>query len=184
MAELVQQVTSLNLEQELKDLEGSEIETSNEVLEDESDEEGEYVDEDYEELENDNRQSDRKSGSSIDKKAIAIFQQWLIQKSSCPVTYDWDDLGEYFWPRWIKKGHCSGEIANTNTEALAKVGCSWPLGMRCVPGQTETLHILRWHCRRRRRKNRRAGAKKQSKLQCKWYKVPYPVTSSCKCACQ
>ena len=43
---------------------------------------------------------------------------------------------------------------------------------------SEMLQILRWHCRKRHNKS-----KSIKKRKCKWYKVPYPVTSSCKCAC-
>lgn len=27
------------------------------------------------------------------------------------------------------------------------LSCSWPPGMKCVPGRVRALHILRWHCR-------------------------------------
>ena len=40
----------------------------------------------------------------------------------------------------------------------------------------------------RRRKTFRyaesGGTDDASKLKCRWYKVPYPVTTTCKCACQ
>ena len=114
------------------------------------------------------------SGSShVDPQSVAIFQQWLVRKSSCPVIYQWVDVGEYFWPRWIRQGNCSN-----STNSLKKRGCSWPQGMHCVQDETVTLQILRWHCRTRQNK-----AKSIKKRKCKWYKVPYPVTSSCKCAC-
>ena len=60
--------------------------------------------------------------------------------------------------------------------------CSWPKGMACVAGETKTLHLLRWHCRRRKAldSTRRGGTRHH----CKWDKVPYPVTASCTCSCK
>ncbi len=99
------------------------------------------------------------------------------------------DLGDYFWPRWIKRGHCGkledadGEDEDEEDEdtskAVAKFDCSWPRGMRCAAGKTKVLNILRWHCRRRPVSS--SGAKRY-KYKCRWYKVPYPVTESCRCA--
>ena len=110
---------------------------------------------------------------SLDSSAIAVFQQWLVRQSSCPVNFEWADLGEYFWPRWIRQGACQ-----RSEQYNQQKGCSWPQGMHCVQGQVEMLQILRWHCRKRHNKS-----KSIKKRKCKWYKVPYPVTSSCKCAC-
>ena len=107
---------------------------------------------------------------------IAAFEEWLIQRSSCPVTFQWEDLGEYFWPRWVRKGHCLND--DKKVTSSSSLGCSWPQGMKCVAGESETLHILRWHCRRR------GSNPEQNRHKCKWYKVPFPVTKSCKCACQ
>ena len=111
--------------------------------------------------------------------ALAL-QEWLIQKSSCPVVYKWVDLGDYFWPRWVKRGQCGAEKKEDKDEEeekeeKAKFHCSWPRGMKCESGRTRVLHLLRWHC-----KKRRASGKRQHR--CRWYKVPYPVTESCKCA--
>ena len=110
----------------------------------------------------------------VDSESIAIFQQWLVRRSSCPVNFEWEDLGEYFWPRWIRTGTCQ----NSEEYRKKKNGCSWPSGMHCIQGQVEMLQILRWHCR-----NRHNRSKNTKRRKCKWYKVPYPVTSSCKCAC-
>ncbi len=110
----------------------------------------------------------------IDDTAVAVFQQWLVRKSSCPVNFTWIDLGEYFWPRWVRQGSCQSD---KQYGAQIK-GCSWPQGMNCIQGEVEMLQILRWHCRTRH--NRSKSAKRRK---CKWYKVPYPVTSSCKCSC-
>ena len=175
--ELEQQVSNLNLEQELKNLI--------------TDDQDSYEDDEESGAGQDNVILD--SNPKLDTRSIAIFQQWLVMKSSCPVSYEWHDLGDYFWPRWIKKGSCKKMDSSDDNEtpmssfARSSVGCSWPLGMTCVPGQAKTLHILRWHCRRRSRKNlnkENSNSKGGSRYKCKWYKVPYPVTNSCKCACQ
>ena len=63
-------------------------------------------------------------------------------------------------------------------ESSSSIGCSWPQGMNCVQGEVQMLQILRWHCR-----TRHDRAKNAKRRKCKWYKVPYPVTASCKCAC-
>ena len=131
--------------------------------------------------------------NAINSEAVAIFQQWLVKKSSCPVNFKWIDLGEYFWPRWIRQGTCEknqtisndNEVIETNIEENldsssigTNAGCSWPQGMHCVQGEVQMLQILRWHCR-----TRHDRAKNAKRRKCKWYKVPYPVTASCKCAC-
>ena len=113
-------------------------------------------------------------------RAVGAFQQWLVRKSSCPVEFDWVDLGEYFWPRYLRKGECqSGEDSDP-----ALSSCSWPRGMSCNPAGAEVLHILRWHCRRRRTPDLLGLTTRQKirkSYKCRWIKVPYPVTSSCKC---
>lgn len=103
-------------------------------------------------------------------EVISLVEEWLVQRSSCPVTFQWTDLGVYFWPRWVKKGHCQ-----------SKSVCSWPEGgMGCVEDKMKVLNILRWHCRRANRRGKGGGHGHK----CKWYKVPYPVTEKCKCACK
>lgn len=119
--------------------------------------------------------SEISGGKGINSEALDVFEQWLVQKSACPVQFEWNDLGEYFWPRWIKHGTCQGGGQQAKTS-----GCSWPKGMNCVQDEVEMLQILRWHCRTRRNKS---SSKSLRKRKCKWYKVPYPVTSSCKCSC-
>jgi hypothetical protein len=115
------------------------------------------------------------NGLQNEAEAVAIFSQWLVRKSSCPVNFKWKDLGEYFWPRWIRQGSCKSD-----SKTASKIrGCSWPQGMNCVQGDVKMLQILRWHCRSRQNRS-----KHDKRRKCQWYKVPYPVTSSCKCACQ
>ena len=112
-------------------------------------------------------------------RAVGAFQQWLVRKSSCPVEFDWEDLGEYFWPRYIRSGEC--ESGETEGELSS---CSWPRGMSCSPADAQVLHILRWHCRRRRTPDLLGLTTRQrirKSYKCRWIKVPYPITSSCKC---
>lgn len=40
-----------------------------------------------------------------------------------------------------------GGARRNATGSMPTQSCSWPPGMKCVPGLTRTLHILRWHCR-------------------------------------
>ena len=180
MAELSKQVSKLNLRSELRELSAS-------------------IDEDIPNV----------------SKLVDVFEQWLVKKSSCPVTFTWIDLGEYFWPRYIKQGKCSKDNDNTDGNKKRKTtttvsdeyddddegdnledataverptgGCSWPEGMKCVQGEAKILHLLRWHCRRRKKtgnNNSSNNNNNNKRRKCKWYKVPYPVISSCKCACQ
>ena len=112
-------------------------------------------------------------------RAVGAFQQWLVRKSSCPVEFDWEDLGEYFWPRYIRSGECESGEAEGELSS-----CSWPRGMSCSPADAQVLHILRWHCRRRRTPDLLGLTTRQrirKSYKCRWIKVPYPVTSSCKC---
>ena len=105
------------------------------------------------------------SNDPMDSQTIAIFQQWLVRKSSCPVNYHWVDLGDYFWPKWIRQGSCQNSVTEPPTlgqvtQPLQTKHCSWPNGMKCVQGDVEMLQILRWHCRKRHNK--------RPKRKCKW----------------
>ena len=141
-----------------------------------------------------------------------VMEKWLLQRASCPIHFVWDDLGTYFWPRWVRKGNCGNDFP-----------CSWPPGMHCVPAESQTIFLLRWHCRRKRyksegkrnrKRNQRAKRdvamrpdnrqtrsshlriqlpsnrwhKKQHRpkkdtVKCRWTKVRYPVTAECFCSC-
>ncbi|XP_074647925.1 noggin-2-like [Tubulanus polymorphus] len=120
---------------------------------------------------------------------VNVFKDWLIRKASCPVHFRWHDVGELYWPRWVKKGECDNGTP-----------CSWPAGMRCIPVDSHTVYILRWHCRLslpRRRSRVRGFRNIYSKrrlrdgdnedhpreVRCKWLKVPYPVIAECFCSC-
>lgn len=131
-----------------------------------------------------------------------LVKSWLVRRATCPIRFDWIDLGPYFWPRWIKRGECIGNVA-----------CSWPPGMSCVPSTAKILNILRWHCRLRksmrkdrvRKKNNHKNENgnvvteigpannsssnanpktKRKKYRCMWIKVPYPVPEDCVCSCK
>lgn len=65
-----------------------------------------------------------------------LVKSWLVRRATCPIRFVWNDLGPYFWPRWLRRGECA---ENTT--------CSWPPGMQCVPGGARNLNVLRWHCR-------------------------------------
>ncbi|XP_066991007.1 noggin-2-like [Anabrus simplex] len=113
----------------------------------------------------------------------AAVREWLVQRVTCPVHYVWEDLGPYFWPRWVRRGQCGDEHRGNDT-----LSCSWPPGMHCAPGTAKTLNILRWHCRLR--KNAlvtmswlSADRKYRKKYRCRWLKVPYPVPEDCSCSC-
>ena len=115
-------------------------------------------------------------------KAVGAFQQWLVKKSSCPVHFEWEDLGEFFWPRYVRQGECEGSRSQEHSRHDSS--CSWPRGMTCNPADAEVLQILRWHCRRRKTPDLLGLTTRQrirKSYKCRWIKVPYPVTSSCKC---
>lgn len=131
-------------------------------------------------------------------RAVGAFQQWLVKKSSCPVSFQWTDLGEYFWPRYIRQGKCKGgkkglsggvaregrSIDGQDEENDIGGSCSWPRGMKCNPADAEVLQILRWHCKRRGAPDLLGLTTRQKirkSYKCRWIKVPYPVTSTCRC---
>lgn len=95
------------------------------------------------------------------KKLKRKLQLWLWSYTLCPVVYSWNDLGNRFWPRYVKAGSC-----------YSKRSCSVPEGMVCKPAKTAHFTILRWRCLQRK------GAQK-----CNWIPVQYPVISECKCSC-
>ncbi|KAK7592830.1 hypothetical protein V9T40_007582 [Parthenolecanium corni] len=126
-----------------------------------------------------------------------LVKTWLVRRATCPIRFTWNDLGPYFWPRFVKKGEC---LRNTT--------CSWPPGMACTQGTAKILQILRWHCRNRKKKGKNRGRKKKTQdnnvttangsedsrkisrrkkrkeYECFWIKVPYPVPEDCVCSCK
>lgn len=95
------------------------------------------------------------------KKLKRRLQHWLWSYSFCPVIYTWTDLGNRFWPRYVRAGSC-----------LSKRSCSVPEGMVCKPANSTHLTVLRWRC-----VHRKGG------LKCAWIPVQYPIITECKCSC-
>jgi len=82
ISQLFEQVNNLNLEEELRQMVGN----NNDNV---------HTDEES----NDPRIKSNETSVDISKMA-SLFTQWLVKKSTCPVTFTWIDLGIYFWPRW------------------------------------------------------------------------------------
>lgn len=124
------------------------------------------------------------------------LKEWLISQATCPVKYIWKDLGEEFWPRYLRAAECLDHPIGT---------CSWPPGMRCLPAPPRHLHVLRWHCRLRKNSKKskksspennvlilpiepsplepKGNKKKRKRYRCMWIKVPYPIAEDCICGC-
>ncbi|XP_043945256.1 noggin-2-like [Protopterus annectens] len=98
---------------------------------------------------------------TLGKKARRKFLQWIWASTYCPVVYTWKDLGQRFWPRYIKEGNCFSEKS-----------CSFPEGMYCKPSKSVNKTLLRWYCQ---------GWVKQK--YCTWIPMQYPIISECKCSC-
>ena len=142
----------------------------------------------------DDRGAERRLAASV----VVELERWLLDQARCDVLYTWEDMGELFWPRWVRHGRC---------DSLAV--CSWPPGMYCAPAPSDTLRLLHWQCRRRptnadrrritrhsddasssssllrsgNRQGRRYRPRNGRQPVCRWKKVPYPVTSECFCSC-
>lgn len=128
----------------------------------------------------------------LDQMTLDALHHWLVRKSVCRVQYTWEDIGALFWPRWVKRGMC-----------VTDQPCSWPPGMHCVPAESRTIFILRWHCTRKKKnrfknilnrarrgmksrthkRRRRRPRKWKGKMKCNWLRVPYPLTDECFCSC-
>lgn len=121
----------------------------------------------------------------VEAEVIDAVKRWLVKKSSCPVQYQWENLGDYFWPPWIRQGSCIDNGA-----------CSWPPGMHCVAAESRTIRIFRWNCKNRpwrsqkkpqstsRKSKKKTGRKKRKlRYRCKWEKTLYPIVDDCFCSC-
>ncbi|XP_055031567.1 noggin-3 [Misgurnus anguillicaudatus] len=95
------------------------------------------------------------------KKLRRRLQLWLWSYTFCPVVHAWQDLGNRFWPRYVKVGSCYN-----------KRSCSVPEGMVCKPAKSTHFTVLRWRCLQRK-----------GGLKCAWIPVQYPIISECKCSC-
>ena len=142
----------------------------------------------------DNRDMERRLSAEV----VVELERWLLEQARCEVHHTWEDMGDLFWPRWVRHGRC---------DSLAV--CSWPPGMYCAPAPSDTLRLLHWQCRRRptntdrrrvdrnnddassssllprpgNRQTRRHRLRNGRQPSCRWKKVPYPVTSECFCSC-
>lgn len=96
------------------------------------------------------------------KRKRRLLQNYLAALTYCPVHYKWIDLGQRFWPRWIRQGDCSGNEKGVRS-------CSFPSGMSCKPQRSTSKTVLWWHC--------------ESRGQCQWISIKYPVITTCKCSC-
>ncbi|KAL7054508.1 hypothetical protein AAHC03_026016 [Spirometra sp. Aus1] len=85
---------------------------------------------------------------NLSPKDADLIRRWLLQKATCPVQFVWRDLGNRYWPRWIRHAVCKEGTS-----------CSWPSGMRCKLSGTKTLRLLRWYCRKRPEKEVRRRAR-------------------------
>lgn len=127
--------------------------------------------------------------ANISDHTLNLFKRWLLLHGTCNIHFVYTDIGSMFWPRWIRKGICTTEVS-----------CSWPPGMSCLPTEGEVIRILRWNCRRGKRKHKKGRRNKQKYsnavkdlrkrrrdryggMRCKWLKIPYAVNSKCVCSC-
>ncbi|KAK0043137.1 noggin [Biomphalaria pfeifferi] len=78
---------------------------------------------------------------------VSSVRDWLTYQTSCPVYYEWKDLGALYWPRWIRRGMCNAKEAKCkNAKPIKDSSCSWPPGMNCIPDKAKRLRVLRWQC--------------------------------------
>ncbi|CAD5114839.1 unnamed protein product [Dimorphilus gyrociliatus] len=84
----------------------------------------------------------------------------LARITRCQLYERWEDLGERYWPRWVKQTTC---------ERTRKKSCSIPTGMYCTDGKTVSYKLLYWYC--------------ETTKVCNWVKIIWPVTTKCTCAC-
>ena len=106
----------------------------------------------------------------------------LLQRMSCEVKFHWKDLGPLVWPRYVKHGSCD-----------SKQSCSFPAGMKCVPGGFMELYILKWQCTNVKKitinkervcvTEKRSSKSKRRKLNCKWKRTQLRVLQNCVCKC-
>ncbi|XP_045214879.2 noggin-2-like isoform X2 [Mercenaria mercenaria] len=125
-----------------------------------------------------------------------IIKTFMQRMSTCHTNFEWEELGNLFWPRYVKSGIC-----------VSSGSCSWPSGMHCQASENKTLRLLHWRCIRRKqtktkvigktnKDNRTKEIKRKTrrnirstsgvigkKLKCRWKKIPYEVTAKCGCSC-
>lgn len=101
----------------------------------------------------------------LHSRAKYYFQLYLQLKSFCPISYQWLDLGETFWPRYFKETFCIPKP------------CSYPSGMKCGHDRNEMhpVSLLYWNCH--------ARVKKSGATQCGWSSINIKVDKKCVCSC-
>ena len=115
---------------------------------------------------------DKKLASSkIGQKMKKKLTKLLADFTQCPVVYEWKDLGDRFWPRYIRTGSCS-----------QKKACSFPSGMGCKPAEESQLTLLRRFCGSRRWGKAEVEAFNPNS-NCRWIAIKYPIVTKCSCSC-
>ena len=111
------------------------------------------------------------ASTRLGQKMKRKLAKMLAKRTNCPVVYEWQDLGEHHFPRYIRTGSCS-----------QKRSCSFPSGMGCKPAEQSHLTLLRRFC----------GARRWGKAEvepfnhdatCRWISIKYPIVTKCSCSC-
>lgn len=99
----------------------------------------------------------RREVDSTVRMVMSVLQDWLVKKATCPVRYIWEDMGNLFWPRYIRKGYCaldnvpdqvkSRVRSSLSNNPIIEQDCSWPPGMFCSPREEKRLKIFSWKCK-------------------------------------
>ena len=77
-----------------------------------------------------------------------ITEHLLKRYTSCPLIYNWTDLGLRYFPRWFRLSRC-----------LERPTCSVPAGMVCQPAAREEKTLLNYFC---------AARPSNPKSPCRW----------------
>ena len=109
--------------------------------------------------------------SKIGQKMKRKLTKLLADYTQCPVVYEWKDLGDRFWPRYIRTGTCS-----------QKKSCSFPAGKGCQPAEESHLTLLRKFCGSRRWGKAEVESPKAGS-NCRWISIQYPIVTKCSCSC-
>ena len=115
----------------------------------------------------DNKIMHSKIGQKLQRKLTKL----LTDFTQCPVVFEWQDLGDRFWPRFIRTGSCS-----------QKKSCSFPSGMGCKPAEESHLTLLRRFCGSRRWGKAEVEPFRYD-AKCRFIAVKYPIITKCSCSC-
>ncbi|OQR69297.1 noggin-3-like [Tropilaelaps mercedesae] len=105
------------------------------------------------------------------------LRRFLRKHTECRVTRYWHDLGNRYFPRYIREGRCQ----------QGNVSCSIPPGMTCLPHKQRELKLLWWHCTTGGFSTRTQVNQPHFNLErqkCRWIKIVYNVLSECTCRCK